>query len=188
MSYIGLDPSLSGFGFAVIYSQDDYATETMAFPPKIYGDGVNRLKAIRRELLLRIHAVQARGPILHVCMEGYAYGAQSEREKLGELGGMVKDVLYDELNPPARWPTIVPPTSLKKFVLGDGAGKKADMKLGIYKKWGADFSIAKKDDNQADAFGLAKMAYALVHGAHLGYEKDVLAKLKMYTEKPITIG
>lgn len=187
MSYIGIDQSLTGFGFAVIYPDGKHKTETMAFKPEVYGFGIDRLKAVRRELTLRLHAIQARGPILHVCMEGYAHGAKFNVAQMGELGAIVKDTLRDELNPPACWPTIVPPTSLKKFVLGDGGGQKDDIKLGVYKKWGVDFSTGKKgDDNQADAYGLAKIAYALVHGAHLGYEKDVLAKLKVHTEKPIT--
>ena len=185
MSYIGLDPSLEGFGFAVIYSGGDHATETMKFPTRLYGEGIDRLKTIRRELTLRLHAVQAKGPILHVCMEGYAHGANFNVAKMGELGAMVKETLYDELNPPSRWPTIVPPTSLKKFALGSGGGAKDDIKLGVYKKWGVDFStLSKRDHNQADAFVLAKMAYSLVHGAHLSYEKDVLAKLRLHTEKP----
>lgn len=185
MSYIGIDQSLSGFGFAVLYPDGSFHAETMAFKPEVHGTGIDRLKAVRKELTLRLHAVQARGPILHVAMEGYANGAKFNREQMGELGAIVKETLRDELNPPSCWPTIVPPSSLKKFVLGDGGGQKDDIKLGVYKKWGVDFSAGKKgDDNQADAYGLAKIAYALVHGAQLGYEKDVLSKLKLHTEKP----
>ena len=82
-------------------------------------------------------------------MEGYAYGAKLNREKLGELGGIVKLVSNLVLG---VTPTIIAPTALKQFVTGSGRADKQAMLSEIQK---LDPEI--KDDNVADAYGIALM-------------------------------
>jgi hypothetical protein len=91
---------------------------------------------------------------------------------LGELGGVVKVELrnLDFLND-GKYPMIVPPTVLKKYVTGRGTGvQKAQILLQVYKKWGVEFP----DDNAADSFGLAH----LVAGkGKAEYEQDIYKKM-----------
>lgn len=86
---------------------------------------------------------------VHVAMEGYANGRKFNREKLGELGGIVK---LSHATVFGIDPTIVPPTSLKKFVAGKGTASKNDMVKSVQAKWNKDV----KNHNIADAYGLAE--------------------------------
>jgi Holliday junction resolvasome RuvABC endonuclease subunit len=87
-----------------------------------------------------------------VAIEGYAYGTKQGREAAGELGGQVKVGLWE-----IRLPYIVvAPTTLKAFVLGSGRGEKSHMMLKVFQRWG--FEAA--NDDQADAYGLARFAEA----------------------------
>lgn len=70
---------------------------------------------------------------------------------IGELGGVIKLMLHMNKIPY----TDVPPTVLKKFVTGKGTAMKDDIMLHVYKKWG----WTAPDNNQADAYGLARMAW-----------------------------
>ena len=179
--YIGIDQSYSGFGITFLYKGGEHSTSCKKFDPKKVGPGVTRLSAMRQWLQEELIARDRHETIEHICMEGYAPGAKFGREKAGELGGMVKLAIYDLPfdDPSAAYPTIVAPTSLKKFVLGVGKGGKNEMLLGCYKRWGMDF----KDDNEADSFGLAKIAQALATGkTQFKYEEEVLAKLTKHTE------
>jgi hypothetical protein len=73
--------------------------------------------------------------------------------------------------PQARFPLVVPPTSLKKYVAGKGTGiSKSQMLLAVYKKWGVDFT----DDNAADSYGLARI---VMNKHDFEYEKEVYDKL-----------
>jgi Holliday junction resolvasome RuvABC endonuclease subunit len=60
----------------------------------------------------------------HVCIEGYAYAAQSNRVfQIAENTGLLKYKLY-QLGIPV---TIVPPTEVKKFATGKGNSDKNSM-------------------------------------------------------------
>ena len=73
---------------------------------------------------------------------------------LGELGGIIRLCLYD-----AKIPfVIVPPTSLKKFVTGNGSADKKKMHDFVLSKWRQD--IDENEDDQCDAYGLAQVARA----------------------------
>jgi Holliday junction resolvasome RuvABC endonuclease subunit len=126
----------------------------------------SRLADVYRHV--REFLVDRSGPEV-TAMEGYSMGSKFGREKLGELGGITKLALYDE----GRMPYIVQPSTLKKFVLGGGAGRgKNLMLLGVFKKWGVEFS----DDNAADAYSLARLAHLLSHPdlAEHKYEQEVI--------------
>ena len=89
-----------------------------------------------------------------VAMEGYANGKTFNREKMGELGGVVKLAHATVFG---FDPEIVPPTTLKKFVTGKGTASKDDMIAAVNSKW--DPSV--KNNNIADAYGLAEYARSL---------------------------
>ena len=178
MSYVGCDQSYSGFGLTFLNADGTHETIVKKFDPKKCGPGVTRLEAINEWLAEELCAHDSNEPIAHVCMEGYANGASFGREKAGELGAVVKLALYETLG---IFPTIVAPTSLKKYITGSGGAKKNEILLGCYKRWGVDF----KDDNAADSYGLARLAEALHTGkTEFAYEREVIAKLTPFTERP----
>lgn len=156
--YVGIDQSYSGFGITTINESGYYTTVY-----KSEYRGIQRLDDIRRHLTAAIGNCE----VIDIAIEGYAFGSQMAN-MLGELGGMVKLALYDM----GKYPLIVPPTVLKKYVAGKGQGvSKSQMLLNVYKHWGVEFN----DDNAADSFALAKIASGEVKFA---YQKDVITKLQ----------
>jgi hypothetical protein len=56
---------------------------------------------------------------------------------------------------------------------GDENVPKDNVMLAVYKKWDAEFT----SNDLADAYTLARIAYAVDNGADLEYEKAVLVQL-----------
>lgn len=177
--YVGIDQSYSGFGITFLYADGNYETHVKKFDPE-KSAGVARLELIGSWLGGEIREHESDGIIEHVCMEGYAAGSKFGREKAGELGAVVKLELY--MSASRIFPTIVSPGGLKKFILGKGVGGKNEILLGCYKRWAVDF----KNDNAADAYGLARLAEAIHTGkTEFAYEREVIAKLTPFTERPL---
>ena len=152
ITVMGIDPSLTGTGIAVI-KDGQLVAQTLA-PKKLRG--VHRLKWFRFEFVKLLNMYE---PDL-CAIEGYGFGAKnSHAHSLGELGGVLKlqmlDCMTDFL--------VVPPTSLKLFVTGKGNSPKTVMGKELYKR----FDIDLDDDNQVDAAGLAMMAMGWVDGLSL---------------------
>lgn len=180
--FVGIDQSYSGLAVCAYYPPINQVQDVLnAYPPKKYGSGIDRIRRIKVDVESIIREIDSRNwAVAHVCMEGYAAGSKFGRELAGELGAAVKWALADALPPPVCYPTIVPPTSLKKFVTGSGSAAKDNMLLGVYKKWGVEY----RDNNLADAYGLARMAEALHTGVTTHkYEDDVVSKLHSHTEQ-----
>lgn len=180
--YVGIDQSYSGMALAAYYPGVNESQEFLSsYPASRFGSGISRIMRIKEDLEAALHAVNAgEWTIAHVCMEGYASERKFGRELSGELGAAVKMALVDALPSPVCYPTIVPPTSLKKFVTGAGNAAKDNMLLGVYKKWDREF----KDNNLADAYGLARLAEAIhTGGINFKYEDEVIAKLTPHTEQ-----
>lgn len=178
--YVGIDQSYSGFGLAFFWPETGrHHVVRRGFDPKKTGPGVDRLITIYN--WLRGEITQIPDTPKHVCMEGYNRGARNGREESGELAATVKLALRDNSAGPEGYPTIVSPNSLKKFVTSRGNASKSEMLLGVYKKWGADFT----DDNEADAYGLARLAEVIENDTPaFAYEKEVLDKITPHTEMP----
>jgi Holliday junction resolvasome RuvABC endonuclease subunit len=103
-------------------------------------------------------------------VEGYAFGAKTNREVLGEWGGQVRLRAWER-----GWTVItVPPTVLKKFVLGRGVGEKSLVLQQVLKKW----AFEAADDNEGDAYAL--MRFGLLHQCqkHLELPKSTLELFK----------
>lgn len=84
-----------------------------------------------------------------VSLEGYAYHSIGRVFELGEIGGVLRLVIFEHQIPFV----IVPPATLKKFAThSSGAKKEAMVKAAMAE--GADV----EDDNQADAFFLSMIA------------------------------
>ena len=85
-------------------------------------------------------------------LEGYSYDSVGRVFELGEIGGVIK-VMLVELGIDF---VVVPPVLLKKFATGSTYASKEAM-LDAARDGGV---MAGEDDNQADAFFLARIARA----------------------------
>lgn len=136
---LGLDLSLTHTGWATI---GEGKSETGSLKPKL--KGVERLAWYEQQVkeLVWFHK-----PVLAV-IENYAFGASHKLAEIGELGGVARLVLKK-----AGIPYIqVAPTTLKKFVTNSGVAEKGAVMVAILQSFG----VAISNNNEADAFGLAK--------------------------------
>jgi len=151
MIFAGLDLSLTETGVAFIHS--DTERYTAVIKPKDTLKGIRRLGYIRDQLdeLLPGH-----GPMV-VAVEGYAMGANGRVFNIGELGGIVKLMLLDR---PETVALDVPPTSLKMCIAENGNADKKAMIAAASRLFGKP----TRNDNEADAMGLALVARAWFDG------------------------
>lgn len=176
---LGIDQSYSGFAVCAIGESGRHDVVRGSFGPDKYGTGIDRLAAIGSWLT---EVVKSCSPVLQICMEGYAPGAKFGREIAGELGATVKLTLrtHPMLRSPVCYPTVVSPSSVKQFTTGKGNSRKEDMKLHIFKRWGAEF----RTNDEADSYALAQIAAALQWDRELtAYQSAVIQKLKRNTER-----
>jgi crossover junction endodeoxyribonuclease RuvC len=148
--YLGIDQSLRSSGVAVV-GADQQVLYVGTVTPEKKLKGAPRLACIRDALR---DVIKTHPRICFASLEGYAYDVGAGRVfELGEVGAIVKMVLYD-----ANIPfVVVPPASLKKYVSGEGSATKEQMRAAVLKKWGMDFP----QDDVCDAFGLAQVARSL---------------------------
>lgn len=162
--YVGIDSSLTNW--AVTMLEEDGSYLSVLVQPKL--KGVERLNYLRfvtsRTLGVwgTLHGVNA------IVMEGYSFGSKSRQHAIGEGGAATKLGIFD-----AGYDAVAhlcPPTTLKKFVTNKGTSKKNEMLLGVYKQWDVEFS----DDNLADSYALAKVAYHMDNAPTLKYQAEAL--------------
>lgn len=151
--YIGIDQSYTGFGFVVLDETGHcHQMSLLKYPSNKYKNDAARLVKIYDDLLMYFGMHVSSGAEIFVAMEGYAFGAKLNREKLGELGGIVKLACHLATG---DGPISVPPTTLKQYVTGNGRASKEDM-LAAVQKW----EPLVDNHNVADAYGLAHMLYS----------------------------
>jgi Holliday junction resolvasome RuvABC endonuclease subunit len=151
---VGIDQSLTATGICVL---DNNLTH-------LYSDtvvckkerGVQRIEKVVDTILAHVQDLCAKRIV--VVREGYSYGSKSNSVyDIGELGGCINYTLnehFQHRDDCVGELYIIPPTSVKKFVLGKGNIKKDSYYLkSVYESVGIDF----EDDNQADAYMLAYM-------------------------------
>jgi len=171
---MGIDPSLinTAVAFSKIGRKHGYRYYDS---PEDCRDQTKKLKVfhrihLTREYLLRL-LVKYKARL--VCIEGYAYGKETNRELMGEVGGMIRlNCIYDHPNL-VGVVIVVGPTQLKKYILGSsqvGGGQKTKqlIMLNVYKRLGIEVT----NDNQADAIVLAKIAKDMVNFVKLFGEKN----------------
>jgi Holliday junction resolvasome RuvABC endonuclease subunit len=177
---IGIDQSYSGFGITLLDVDELANYRTIVFKAEeLHIDRLVWIQEKLTEILEGVHNFNTPKSIT-VAMEGYAFGT-TMAHMLGELGAIVKLVCYNELDGfEGKYPYIIPPTTLKKYITGKGTGvQKNQILLNVYKKWGVEFT----DDNAADSYALAMLAAGK---GELEYEKEILQKIKgpNFREKP----
>lgn len=144
-AWIGIDQSYSGFGLVVIDSEGHEYITLWKF--KNLGSEAGRLQEIYTTLLTFFLEKRSTYKNCLMAMEGYAHGSRFNREKLGELGGIVKLSWYDVFGAD---PEVYPPTVLKKYMTGKGTATKDQMLAAAKIK-----NSTITNHNVADAYGLA---------------------------------
>jgi len=144
--FIGLDPSFNSFGVVVLDKQGGIVDQKIISSNTKF-DIEFRLVSIEEQLQFLLTF-----PNSCCYIEGPSYYSSGKFAlQMGALHYLVRvfclknSILYK----------IISPSTLKKFVTGVGNCKKEMILLKVYQKWGVEFS----DNNLADAFGLAKMAF-----------------------------
>lgn len=175
--YVGLDLSLCNTGLVVL---DENGQIYYHLVISVKSRDIERLENIRAMLMNTLKNLSSTCDIVinKIVVEGYSFGSRlGQAFSIGELGGVIKLDLWK------NYPdivTIVPPTRLKKFVTGKGNAKKDVMMKYVYKKW----AYNTDNDNLADAFGLAKIAYHLCNSKGLKkIEKEVIDAILNPAEK-----
>jgi crossover junction endodeoxyribonuclease RuvC len=151
---IGIDPSLTGTG-VVALSTDDLYTELIKSKPS--GEKpIDELLRIKKIVCKVMDFIQKYDGIKLVVMEALAMNSRnsSALTQLSGLNYLLRNELYEKTLPFI----IVAPTSLKKFITGKGNCPKELILMEVYKHYGKEF----RDNNLADAYGLAKTGEALL--------------------------
>lgn len=174
--YIGLDPSLNGFGMAAIDTSG-----TMHYHPTIKTkakSGMGRVEEILHKVrneILKYQGLARMGTYkkIIVTREDYDRKANDVADTpLKELGGALRWVLH-ELGLELHYLNIM---SVKKFATGKGNVDKSDIPDIIYRRYGFD-----GDSDEADAFAVALTSWSLANSKKVKGldkpQKDVLANL-----------
>jgi crossover junction endodeoxyribonuclease RuvC len=186
--FAGIDPSLTATAVAII---DNGGKLVQSDVISFKWDGPKRLAGIR-DLTLRLLRNQCPASLdCTICIEHYAMGCKFGRESAGELGGVLRVMLYE--NDYNYYE--IPPLRLKQFATGKATAEKDHILMAVYKKWGIEF---QKND-EADAFILAQIARAIYMVRNnediqlTAYEREVIQniinpakktkKKKLYNER-----
>jgi len=154
---IGIDLSLVGTGVVVLENGKFSKRELIKSKPTVDGTPADEVKRIRGIVEQVKKIVDEYRPTIAV-IEGLAFMARNSTAlvQLSALNYMTRAMLMDYGIPFV----IVAPTSLKKFITGNGAAKKDVMLIETFKRYG----VTILNDNEADAYGLAQVGLALKGG------------------------
>jgi Holliday junction resolvasome RuvABC endonuclease subunit len=182
---LGIDPSLTGF--AICYSVPGKRIETNRWaskPASTVRDRVARYERVIRGVIELVHAQQ----FDLILIEGYSYGSASRKQQghhdRAELGGVLRWRLCELTQCPIIEPA---PSSLKKFVTGNGVGSKDIMVSTLAVQHQRVFS----NDDDADAFALCQLGLALtgqLPPPSTKVERLYLDKLRLSYGLPSTKG
>jgi len=113
---------------------------------------MTRLAYLRTEIISNIYSLKEKCDVDPVFIEGYGFSFRGMDFTLAELGGVIRLSLLECVN---QTYYNVPPTSLKLFVTGKGNSAKNIMLEQVYRRYNLGSEILK-DDNQVDAYALAR--------------------------------
>lgn len=173
-SIIGLDLSLTQSGVAVL--RDGRLAYSRAINPK--RGGVQRLLEIEGAVN-QVLALEEEHDLRLVVLEGYAFARGHQSHQMGELGGVVRRMLYVRGTP---WVEVAP-SAVKKFCTGKGNAQKDLILQQVLKRWGMEF----RTSDEADAFVLAKIGQALL-GDRAGltaFQTEVVRELEKKGQKKL---
>lgn len=173
---VGIDLSLTGTGVVILEDGKLMEQKLIKSKPTANGtpkDEVKRIQKIVEEVQDSI--IYHKGKIQVAVIEGLAFMVRNATAlvQLSALNYMTRAMLMEYDIPFI----IVAPTSLKKFITGNGAAKKDVMLIETYKRYG----VTLLDDNVCDAYGLAQVGLALFGGNSkqtIKLQEEVLSLLK----------
>ena len=159
--YVGIDPSLVATGVCILDpGAGGVHLRTIATSPRSHGNRFLRLDHIVRQIVDIIGSLAivdiGGSPAAGICVESPFVNPRMVSDATNDLialGHLIRRALFYG---GVEW-TDVAPSTLKKFVCGQGHAQKGQMMLRVYKNWG----ISPGNDNEADAAGLAKLAQAI---------------------------
>lgn len=163
----GLDLSLLSTGVVVFNLKGEVVH---AATIKTKSKGMRRLLEIETELNNTFDTFFP----LFICVEDYAKGAKGMVFNIGELGGVIKLLMFRR----GFKYLDVTPTTLKKFVTGKGNSPKEEMMLSVYENWGYRAS----GNDIADAYGLAKIAHSILNKEYKGLKTHQQEVIRLLSE------
>lgn len=149
-AFVGIDSSLTQPGLSVLWDDGELAFAGSLLTGKLHGG--TRLAFIEGWVLDNVGDAHVAG----CAIEGPSLGSTHREFDLGEISGVCRCLAAREWGLEA---TVIPPTQLKLFASGNG--REEDLIHAVKRHWGVDVGT---DDNAADAYALARLARALVHG------------------------
>ncbi len=169
----GLDASLTGTALLILGAKTDKIFYKRTFVNKLTGP--NRLAYLKHEILSALHYYK---PELEaVFLEDYGFSFRGNDFMLAELGGILR-LGITELEIPLY---VIAPACLKLFVTGKGNSKKNIMLERVFRKYNIG-SETLKDDNQVDAYALAKLGMCYLNWKN---NKEKLQKKQVDSFKKI---
>jgi len=159
--FMGLDLSLTGTGCVVLdeegklISHDVWGEELKRSAP--VRDKIERMVYIANKIVSELKRLKRQSyykgpngehPVIHVGIEGYAFGARGAQNDLGEIQGVVKSQIWLASR---IEPVIIVSSTARKAVMGKGNYPK-DKILAELVKRGFDL----RDHNEADAYVIAE--------------------------------
>lgn len=165
--YLGVDASWTATALCALSFPDGIERRDESLictDPKNWPNDYARLQHIGERFFSFVENVQPS----YIAIEGYSFGSRQGREAAGELGGHLRWMLhtgdYGFL--------IVPPLTLKKFVTGKGQGKKEQMMMHTFKRWGYEAT----DNNACDAYCLSRLGWQISTKSELKLTQDLWKK------------
>jgi hypothetical protein len=178
--FVGVDPGAANLAI-VAFSPTRGVVLAVKPPKKDLPTGVRRLSYIIHFIKSQLGELEKTGSVVRIACEGYSMAEKFGQHAAGEVGGAIKLALvgWFGLDNPIGYPIIVAPQQLKKFTTGKGNAPKDIMTKEVLKRWGYDTN----DTNLADAYALARVAYAqAAEPAMPGFQLEVIKALVGRTE------
>lgn len=144
MTYVGIDPSLTSPGLAIL--NEDLSVRGLFNLATKKLRGGERLAAIYDWACSHLKDL---GPA-KAAIEGYALKAQNRPFDLGEAGGVLRLALTKNWIPYQ----VVTPAEVKKFATGNGQATKEQIRRCIHARWGLDIP----QEDQADAYVIGRFS------------------------------
>lgn len=175
---VGLDLSYTNTGIAVFKDGvfQELISKTVATSPKL-GIDVMRAHKILHEVMTLVSALDSQYGEPKVFIEDYAYARLTNREKMGELGGVVKHGLWAQ----GYGFETLPISTIRKVVTGKGNATKDLVMMSLYKRYGLDI----QQNDLADAAAVALTGDFVVQArgdaaAEAKFTQDVREAVKSY--------
>lgn len=138
-SILGIDPARGSTGWAFRYLSKEIATGNIS--PNLIG--FSKVIVIEKQLKEMLEKIKP-----FVAIEGYAMNARFGREAAGELGGVIRRLLYYRKRPLL----VVSPLTIKAWIQAKG---KDQIMLEILDRYGVKIS----NNDAADAFVLQEICH-----------------------------